>query len=142
MTTAVCAPSDAKALFERQAISIHRKMMYPPIIIPIVGINVYAPTSVSIKYGLNFSRATFGASECSQENSASRLSSGKRVGLPRCESCSSCSLCDGKWLAFLYTSSRLSELGKTLDAAQLLRDTNQAEFLFKPDIEAFLLGFC
>jgi hypothetical protein len=39
-TTAVRAPSDAKELLERQAISIHRKMMYPPIIIPIVGITV------------------------------------------------------------------------------------------------------
>jgi hypothetical protein len=38
MTTAVRAPSDAKELLERQAISIHRKMMYPPIIIPITGI--------------------------------------------------------------------------------------------------------
>jgi hypothetical protein len=32
----------------------------------------------------------------------------------------------------------LSELGKTVDATKLLRDTNQAEFLFKPDIEEFL----
>jgi len=40
---------------------------------------------------------------------------------------------------------RLPDLGKTLDAAQLLQDTNQAEFLFKrgflfrkPDIAEFL----
>ena len=44
---------------------------------------------------------------------------------------------------FVYVSlrqflNRLSELGTTLDAAQLLQDTNQAEFLFKPEIEEFL----
>lgn len=32
----------------------------------------------------------------------------------------------------------LSELGKTLDATQVLRDTNQAQFLFKPDVEQFV----
>jgi hypothetical protein len=43
-TTAVWAPSDAKELLERQAISRRRKTMYPPIMTPIVGITGYAPS--------------------------------------------------------------------------------------------------
>lgn len=53
------------------------------------------------------------------------------------------SLFDKRFLVYLALRqilNKLSDLGKTLDAAQLLRDTNQAQFLFKPDIEEFLAG--
>ena len=44
----------------------------------------------------------------------------------------------GVYLALSQFLNTLSELGKSLDAAQLLQSTNQAEFLFNPEVEEFL----
>jgi hypothetical protein len=44
----------------------------------------------------------------------------------------------GVYLALRQFLNTLSELGKTLDAACLLQNTKQAEFLFEPEIEEFL----
>jgi hypothetical protein len=44
----------------------------------------------------------------------------------------------GVYLALRHFLNTSTELGKTIDAAGLLQDTNQAEFLFDPEIGEFL----